>query len=126
VARAATPAVNTDLYRDMLLEERDRVTAAITHLHEDNSGSIEDETEEETYDNHLADSATATLNREIDYTLEENAEHVLQAINEALERIDEGTFGTCRRCGKPIAEERLDAIPYANRCIDCKRLEERG
>jgi RNA polymerase-binding protein DksA len=110
----------------MLLEERDRVTAAITHLHEDNSGSIEDETEEETYDNHLADSATATLNREIDYTLEENAEHVLHAINEALERIDEGTFGTCRRCGKPIAEERLEAIPYANRCIDCKRLEERG
>jgi RNA polymerase-binding protein DksA len=126
VAHAATPAVNTDLYRDMLLEERDRVTAAITHLHEDKSGSIEDETEEETYDNHLADSATATLNREIDYTLEENAEHVLQAINEALERIDEGTFGTCRRCGKPIAEERLEAIPYANRCIDCKRLEERG
>ena len=126
MAHPATAAVNTDLYRDMLLEERDRVAAAINHLHEDNSGSIEDETEEETYDNHLADSATATLNREIDYTLEENAEHVLQAINEALERIDEGTFGTCRRCGKPIAEERLEAIPYANRCIDCKRLEERG
>ena len=126
MARAATPAVNTDLYRDMLLEERDRVTAAINHLHEDNSGSIEDETEEETYDNHLADSATATLNREIDYTLEENAEHVLRAINEALTRIDDGTFGTCGRCGTPIAEERLEAIPYANRCIDCKRLEERG
>jgi RNA polymerase-binding protein DksA len=126
VARAATPAVNKDLYRDMLLEERDRVTAAINHLHEDNSGSIEDETEEETYDNHLADSATATLNREIDYTLEENAEHVLKAVNEALQRIEDGTFGTCGRCGKPIAEERLEAIPYANRCIDCKRLEERG
>ena len=126
MARAATPAVNTDLYRDMLLEERDRVTAAINHLHEDNSGSIEDETEEETYDNHLADSATATLNREIDYTLEENAEHVLMAVNEALQRIEDGTFGTCGRCGKPIAEERLEAIPYANRCIDCKRLEERG
>jgi DnaK suppressor protein len=126
VAHAATPAVNTDLYRDMLLEERDRVTAAINHLHEDNSRSIEDETEEETYDNHLADSATATLNREIDYTLEENAEHVLHAVNEALQRIEDGTFGTCGRCGKPIAEERLEAIPYANRCIDCKRLEERG
>jgi DnaK suppressor protein len=126
VAHVATQAVNTDLYRDMLLEERDRVTAAINHLHEDNSRSIEDETEEETYDNHLADSATATLNREIDYTLEENAEHVLQAVNEALQRIEDGTFGTCGRCGKPIAEERLEAIPYANRCIDCKRLEERG
>jgi RNA polymerase-binding protein DksA len=118
--------VNTDRYRDILLEERTRVSTAINHLNENNSGSLEDETEEETYDNHLADSATATLNREIDYTLEENAEHVLRAINEALQRIEEGTFGTCGRCGKPIAEERLEAIPYANRCIDCKRLEERG
>ena len=118
--------MNTDRYRDILLEERGRVSAALNHLHEDNSGSIEDETEEETYDNHLADSATATLNREIDYTLEENAEHVLTAINDALQRIEQGSFGTCGRCGKPIAEERLEAIPYANRCIDCKRLEERG
>jgi RNA polymerase-binding protein DksA len=118
--------MDTDRYRDILEEERGRVAAAITHLHEDNSSSLEDETEEETYDNHLADSATATLNREIDYSLEENAEHVLAAIEEALRRIAAGTFGTCRRCGKSIAEERLEAIPYANRCIDCKRLEERG
>jgi RNA polymerase-binding protein DksA len=118
--------MNTDRYRDILLEERSRVATAINHLHEDNSGSLEDETEEETYDNHLADSATATLNREIDYTLEENAEHLLAAINRALQRIETGTYGTCGRCGKSIAEERLEAIPYANRCIDCKRLEERG
>jgi RNA polymerase-binding protein DksA len=118
--------MDTDRYRDILLEERSRVATAMNHLHENNSVSFEDETEEETYDNHLADSAAATLNREIDYTLEENAEHLLTAINEALQRIEHGTFGTCGRCGKPIAEERLEAIPYANRCIDCKRLEERG
>jgi RNA polymerase-binding protein DksA len=118
--------MNTDRYRDILLEEQSRVATAMNHLHETNSVSLEDETEEETYDNHLADSATATLNREIDYTLEENGEHLLTAINEALQRIENGTFGTCGRCGKPIAEERLEAIPYANRCIDCKRLEERG
>ena len=88
-------------------------STTIEHLHESNSRSLEDETEEETYDNHLADSATATLNREIDYTLEENSEHVLTAIDGALDRIDDGTFGTCARCGKPIAEERLEAIPYA-------------
>jgi RNA polymerase-binding protein DksA len=118
--------MNTDRYRDLLLGERERVCASIQHLHDDNAGTIEDLTEEETYDNHLADSATATLNREIDYTLEENSGHVLTAIDDALVRIDSGTFGTCGRCGKPIAEERLEAIPYANRCIDCKRLEERG
>jgi DnaK suppressor protein len=116
--------MNTDRYRDILLDERERVSASIQGLHEE--GSLEDETEEETYDNHIADSATATLNREIDYTLEENSGHVLRAIDEALVRIESGTFGTCGRCGQPIAEERLDAIPYANRCIDCKHLEERG
>ena len=118
--------MDTDRYRDILEEERGRVAATLNHLHEENSGSLEDETEEETFDNHLADSATATLNREIDYTLEENAEHVLTAIESALQRIENGGFGTCGRCGKPIAEERLEAIPYANRCIDCKRLEETG
>lgn len=118
--------LNTEHFRDLLLERRSRVSNALHHLHEQNSNSLEEETEEETYDNHLADSATATLNREIDYTLEENSEHVLAAIEDALNRIEEGTFGTCVRCGRAIAEERLEAIPYATRCIDCKRLEERG
>ena len=118
--------MDTEKFRQMLLDERGRMSAAIEHLHESNSGSLEDETEEETYDNHLADSATATLNREIDYTLEENSGHMLTAIEGALTRIDQGTFGTCAGCGTAINEERLEAIPYATRCIDCQRLAEMG
>jgi len=118
--------VDTERFRRILLDERARVTSTVENLHEANSGSLEDETEEETYDNHLADSATATLNREIDYTLEENAENVLSGINEALDRIESGTFGSCAGCGKQIAEERLEALPYATRCIDCQRLAERA
>jgi RNA polymerase-binding protein DksA len=118
--------VDTERFRTILLEERERVAATVEHLHESSTESLEEESGEETYDNHLADSATATLNREIDYTLEENSENVLNAIDEALERIEAGTFGTCARCGKQIAEERLEAIPYATRCIDCQRLAERG
>ena len=53
--------MNTDRYRDELLAERQRVSTSIQHLHEE--GSLEEETEEETYDNHLADSATATRSR---------------------------------------------------------------
>ncbi len=98
---------------------------AIEYLHKENPGSIEDETEDETTD-HIAETATATLDREIDYTLEENSENVLLGIDGALERIQEGTYGTCLNCGKPIAEDRLAAIPWATHCIDCKRLEERG
>jgi DnaK suppressor protein len=70
--------------------------------------------------------ATATFDRELDYTLEENAEAVLQAINSALTRMEAGTYGRCQNCGQPISPERLEAIPWATRCIDCKRREERG
>ena len=118
--------MDTERFRKLLLDERDRVSLTVENLHESNSGSLEDETEEETYDNHLADSATATLNREIDYGLEENSEHVLSGINEALDRIESGTFGSCARCGKQIDEERLEAIPYVTRCIDCQRRAERA
>jgi RNA polymerase-binding protein DksA len=120
--------VDVERFRTMLLEERKRVTDAISYLHDENPGSIEDETEEivGSVDNHLAEIASATLDREIDYTLEENSEHVLAEIDEALARIEGGTFGICRTCGRAISEERLEAIPYATQCIDCKRRDERG
>ena len=119
-------ATDTDRFRQMLLEERERVVRAIEYLHEENPGSIEDETGEETgFDNHLGDTATVTFDREVDYTLEENSEAVLKAIEAALGRIEAGTYGTCQRCGREIAAERLEALPYAELCIDCKREVER-
>ncbi|MDQ2982763.1 MAG: TraR/DksA C4-type zinc finger protein [Actinomycetota bacterium] len=119
--------IDTEKFRDALLRERQKVAEAIQYLHDENPGSLEDETEETmSVDNHPADVATATVDREIDYTLEENSEHVLRAIDEALERIEAGTFGICSNCGKPIEPERLELLPYATLCIECKRLEERG
>jgi RNA polymerase-binding protein DksA len=119
-------ALDTSEFRTRLEDERRRVLAAIEYLHQENPGTIEEETNEMPLDNHLAENATVTFDREIDYTLEENSEHVLAAINGALGRIEAGTYGRCERCGQPIAEERLRAIPYATLCIDCKRKDERG
>ena len=113
-------------FQKLLKEERERVRAAIEYLHQENPGSMEDETGERSLDNHLAETASVTLDREIDYTLEENSEHVLSAIETALARIEAGTYGKCERCGQEIAPERLRAIPYATLCIDCKRKDERG
>jgi RNA polymerase-binding protein DksA len=119
-------AIDTNRFREALVEERRRVVAAIENLHEDHSGTLSDEAGEETaYDNHLADTATETYDRELDYTLEENSEHVLAEIDAALRRIEDGTYGTCTNCGKPIPEERLEARPWATLCIDCKRERER-
>ena len=113
-------------FQKLLEEELERVRAAIEYLHKENPGSMEDETSERSLDNHLAETASVTLDREIDYTLEENSEHVLTAIEAALARIEAGTYGRCERCGQEIAPERLRAIPYATLCIDCKRKDERG
>jgi RNA polymerase-binding protein DksA len=118
-----------DELRAALLDERTRVTHALEYLHEENPGSLEDETGElqtPSVNDHLGDLATATFDRELDYTLEENAEAVLQAIDSALARMEAGTYGRCQNCGESISPERLEAIPWATRCIDCKRREERG
>ena len=116
--------VDTEIFRTRLLEERQRVEHVLTQV--TNHRTIEDETDEETVDNHLGDAASITFDREMDHSLEENSGNVLAAIDEALRRIEEGTFGTCARCGKTIGAERLEAMPSATKCIDCKRQEERG
>jgi len=119
--------LDTEHFRTLLLEERTRVLAAIDNLHRENPGSLEDETGELVVggaDNHLGDIATATYDRELEYGLEENSEHVLAEIDAALKRIEDGTYGTCNSCGKPIGEERLEALPWATLCIDdARRLE---
>ena len=121
-------AIDVERVRQTLVTERERVTAAIEHLHHESPGSLEESLGELASgpDQHLGDVATETFDRELDAGLEENAEHVLAAIDAALARIDAGTYGTCERCGNPISEERLDAIPYATLCIDCQRRAERG
>lgn len=119
-------ADSTAFYRQRLLEERERLLAAIEFLHGENSTSLREESEETTMDNHLADTATVMHDREVDYTLEGASEQVLAAIDEALARLDAGTYGTCATCGRPIGEERLAAMPYATQCIDCRRREEQG
>ena len=118
--------MNAERFRKLLLEERQRVAHAIEYLHEENPGSMEDEGAEVPLDNHLAETATLTLDREIDYTLEENSAQVLAEIDTALARIEAGTFGICAHCGRPISIGRLEARPWATLCIDCKREEERG
>jgi YteA family regulatory protein len=119
-------ALDTNHFKELLLDERKRVTAAIENLHDDHQGTLSEEAGEETaYDNHLADTATETYDRELDYTLEENSEHVLADIDAALKRIEDGTYGTCTNCGKQIPQERLEARPYATLCIDCQRRRER-
>jgi DnaK suppressor protein len=121
--------MNTDRFRVALLEERTRVENALNYLHQETDGQQRDDQANElsaTVDQHLADRGTETFDRELDYTLEDNAESVIRRIDHALERIEAGTYGTCERCGKPIPEERLEARPWATLCIEDQEKEDRG
>jgi RNA polymerase-binding protein DksA len=121
-------STDTERFREALLDERKRVEHALASLRDQHPGSLDEEVEEiaATSDNHLAETATATLGREIDYTLGENSEQVLADIDSALRRIDDGTYGTCVNCGQEIPVQRLEAYPAASLCIDCKRSAEGG
>jgi DnaK suppressor protein len=122
-------AVDTSRFRDLLLDRRQQVANALDNLQKENAGSLEDETGElvsGSADQHMADTATQTVEREIGNTLELHDERLLVAIDAALSRIEAGTYGKCVNCGAQIPEERLEAMPWATLCIDCKRKEERG
>ena len=108
------------------LESERRVLEARQHLIDDTSRSMEDAVDEDGNDSHMADSASETLDREMELSIGDNADHLLGSIDSALARIVEGTYGKCERCGQPIAPDRLEALPWATKCIECKRLEERG
>jgi DnaK suppressor protein len=75
--------------------------------------------------NHPADDGSNVMEGERLSTINSDFEALLAQVEAALERIDEGTFGTCQRCGQPIGTERLEAFPYVAYCINCQSILER-
>lgn len=116
--------IELDDRRTELLEMRERVLRAAQDIVEDDTE--DGELSSAAGDQHIADHASDMLDREVDESLGENAEVIVREIDDALARIDAGTYGTCIRCGQPIPDERLAAVPYAVLCVPCKRDEERG
>jgi RNA polymerase-binding transcription factor DksA len=117
-------SIDTSEFRRLLEAERTRLTQSVEFLERENPGALEDELGEVAgggVDNHLGDMATATFDRELDEGLEEGARQTLGAVEAALKRIDDGSYGTCEICGGPIGEERLRALPWAALCIDDQR-----
>ena len=116
-------SVDLDTRRGELLALRERVLGAAQDIVE---GDVEDgELSSAAGDQHIADHASEMVDREVDVSLEENAEQIVYEIDRAVARIDAGVYGRCERCGQEIPEERLEAVPYATLCVTCKQLEER-
>jgi RNA polymerase-binding transcription factor DksA len=75
---------------------------------------------------HMADLGTDNYDQEFTLGLIENEQGTLELVNEALSRMEKGTYGLCAECAEPISKPRLQAIPYAKHCIRCARKLESG
>ncbi len=76
------------------------------------------------YPVHMADMSADTYERELSVSIASSEQEVLYQIDEALKRIDDGTYGVCQQCSKPITMSRLKAVPYTSMCIGCQRAKE--
>jgi DnaK suppressor protein len=119
-------ATKLDGMRESLIARRAEIQAEVDRMatemrwlggdQEDEAGSL---------GNHLADDGSDVMEQERLSTISADLQDMLRQIDGALERMDDGSYGICQRCGQPINPERLEAFPYVAYCIDCQTLLER-
>jgi DnaK suppressor protein len=108
-----------------LMEERMRLEEELMKVREGLAESQAESSGENDFEEDYAESGSSTFEREKELSIQVNVSDLLQKVDRALERMRNGSYGYCLNCGKPIAKERLKALPYAELCITCKRKEER-
>jgi len=112
--------------RERLMDERRRLEAEIGEF------EARERAEKDPMEGHfgdgdqLVDDAAFATEREKEQALRANLRQVLTAINQALQKLDLGTYGRCDSCGQDIPPARLEALPHANLCVGCKSQLERG
>lgn len=119
---------DVEAVRDRLSDERQRLQALQRDLAVVRDEDQQDDLSElSSVDQHPADVGTETFERERDLSTLEQVEAELAEVAAAFERLDAGTYGTCEACGRPIGEERLQALPFTRFCVqDQQRVEADG
>lgn len=119
--------VDYEKYKKILLDARRKIAGDLKHLEGDslNSNQREASGDLSGYSFHMADQATDNFDREFTLGLASNEQQTLNRIDDALRRMEDGTYGVCESCKKPIPMKRLVAVPYASTCVKCQELEEK-
>ena len=115
-------------FRKLLLEEKERVSQSLAQhekiiMHADDQSGLE---AGKAHSNHMADQGSDEFQYETTIKFAKTEGRYLYNIEEALRRIEDGTYGKCQECNKAIALPRLKRLPYTRLCIDCKEKEEAG
>ena len=125
-SRTAHTKKELDELRRRLLDEQAELNDQLTTIEETSfSTSQSDLSGEVSFDEENADAGTFTFERERDLSIENNVRDLLGKIDRALTRMEEGTYGVCSRCGKPIEKARLKALPYVDLCIKDAQAQSR-
>jgi len=114
-------------FQKQLEQQKSNLIQTINHIDDGGLGVSLSESIEElsTYDQHPADVATEVFERSKDFALREDAMLKVQAIEHAVQRMENGIYGICEVCGEAIPLERLEAIPYTTQCVQCRaQIEE--
>ena len=111
-------------FRDQLSEQRDRLLSEVDGVVESMRQELNPNSNLSSAPVHMADVAPEQL--DADTNVVETEREMMEATQAALDRIDQGTFGTCSDCGNAIQLERLQAVPHAHRCISCARKHTEG
>ena len=111
-------AVSHEKLKKQLREEQRRLKAELAAIPVNDRGAIG-------YSTHQADDATEAFEQAKGLAMRQNTERLLVQVERALGRFDDGTYGLCTNCGCPIDPARLEALPYAQLCLDCQSKQER-
>jgi RNA polymerase-binding protein DksA len=114
-------------FKELLLEKRAVLLEDLEELRDgDKSSTLKDASgENSAYSFHMADVGTDNMEREIAFFFATREGKYLKQIEQALERIENGTYGSCSDCGNQIPIPRMEAVPTATRCVPCKEKSQR-
>ncbi len=115
-------------YKKMLLEIRAKLVENVSFMEDEALGKSGQDASGDlsSVPIHMADVGTDNYDRDLTIGLIQNGEEEVRAIDDALEKISNKSYGLCEECGKKISKTRLTALPFVKCCIDCQRKEELG
>lgn len=114
-------------FKNLILKRKDEILDNIKHISEDALKKSQKDAcgDISGYTYHMADVATDTYDREFSLELASNDRELLYSLDEALKKIEEGTFGICEECGCLVSKIRLKAVPSAQFCVKCQEKKEK-
>jgi len=117
-----------DFFKKLLLERREQAAGDLQEFERVSRSADAQESSEDrsAYSLHMADRGTDAMEREKNLLFAQREGSYIDYLDEALQRVADGSFGTCRTCGGEIGRARLEAVPTAPQCIECKSKDDKA